>query len=275
MSQEEVVDRIYTLLVDKEDITWKAILYDLIKTEQMDPWDIDVSKLSARFLKTIKTMKGLNLNLPAKLIFASALLLRIKSRKLLKDDINALDQLLTAPENDEFYEDLQQEYNSMKHPGQDVNVQLHPRTPQPKKRKVSIFDLVKALDKALEVKHRRPFKPDTFREVKIPERKIDITELINNLHGKIEDVLSENDNVKFSQLLPGKKKSDIIYTFIPLLQLATTRKIDIEQNTHFGDITITKANPDFNHEDVEEKESKETTKDEVKEEIKVEVKSKK
>ena len=33
--------------------------------------------------------------------------------------------------------------------------QIYPRTPQPRKRKVSVFDLVQALEKALEVENRR------------------------------------------------------------------------------------------------------------------------
>ncbi|RLE39639.1 hypothetical protein DRJ17_00385 [Candidatus Woesearchaeota archaeon] len=241
MSKKEIQDRIYNLLMSEEEITWKSILYNAIKSEEMDPWDIDVSKLSARFLETIKAMKELNLNLPAKLIFASAILLRIKSRKLLKDDINALDQLLTSPETDEFYEELQQEYRAMKYPSQDTGVKLVPRTPQPRRRKVSIFDLVKALDKALEVKHRRPFKPDTFRKVEVPKKKIDISKLIEKVYSKIESMFKETEQVKFSQILPSKKKADVIYTFISLLHLANSRKINIEQLKHFGDITITKA----------------------------------
>ena len=41
-------DQILDMLLKKDELTWKDILYDLIKSERMDPWDIDVSKLSKK-----------------------------------------------------------------------------------------------------------------------------------------------------------------------------------------------------------------------------------
>jgi len=36
-------DKLYEMLMNKDEITWQTIIYDLVKTGEMDPWDIDVS----------------------------------------------------------------------------------------------------------------------------------------------------------------------------------------------------------------------------------------
>ena len=87
----------------------------------------------------------------------------MKSTKLVGDDLSELDRLLVGVE--EEVEELDFDETS-EIPKLDEIPTLIPRTPQPRKRKVSIFDLVKALEKALEVKTTkrdgRPLHPRYF-----------------------------------------------------------------------------------------------------------------
>ena len=39
-------DRILNLLMQKDEITWQTILNDLIKSGEINPWDIDISILA-------------------------------------------------------------------------------------------------------------------------------------------------------------------------------------------------------------------------------------
>jgi chromatin segregation and condensation protein Rec8/ScpA/Scc1 (kleisin family) len=76
-------------------------------------------------------------------------------------------------------------------------------------------------------------------EVKIPEKKIDVTELMHGIFGKIRSFFSKNNKkLTFSQLIPSNSKRDKVYTFIPLLHLENQRKIDMKQYRHFGEISI-------------------------------------
>ena len=52
-------EKIFDILVNQEDITWQTIIYDLVKSEEMDPWDIDVSQLTKKYISIIKEMKKL------------------------------------------------------------------------------------------------------------------------------------------------------------------------------------------------------------------------
>ena len=54
MQQQDVLD----LVLNQDDISWKTILYDLVKSEQMDPWNVDISLLTQQYIKTIKKMQS-------------------------------------------------------------------------------------------------------------------------------------------------------------------------------------------------------------------------
>jgi chromatin segregation and condensation protein Rec8/ScpA/Scc1 (kleisin family) len=65
--------------------------------------------------------------------------------------------------------------------------------------------------------------------------------LIKDLYSKILNFFKKSETIKFSELTPSSKKEDKIYTFIPLLHLVNSNKIDLEQNEHFGEIFIKKS----------------------------------
>jgi len=65
-----------------EEATWKDILIDLVKKNELDPWDIDIALLVDKYLETIKKIKLLDLRVPANIMLASALLVRLKSDML-------------------------------------------------------------------------------------------------------------------------------------------------------------------------------------------------
>ena len=231
-------EKIYEILYTKDDITWQTILYELVKNEEMDPWDIDISLLAKKYIDSIKKMKELDLRISGKMLLAAAILLKIKSNKLLNDDLVEFDRLLSEPEED-LEDDLglieeQPQYRHDSRP-------LIPRTPQPRKRKVSIFDLVTALEKALEVKRRRVLNSMPPMDVQIPKKTMDITKAIREVYSKVMIFFNVNKDSKlmFTQLLPpSNTKEDKILTFIPLLHLTTQRKVDLSQKEHFGEIEV-------------------------------------
>jgi len=229
-------ERIYDLLFDKDEITWQTILQELVKSEQMDPWDIDISALAKKYIDMIKQMQGADLRISGKVILAAALLLKIKSNRLVGEDLDALDRLFSQDEDEQLLGELSQEYT----PREKVEATLIPRTPQPRKRKVSIYDLMNALEKALEVKRRRVLQSIPPQNLQIPQRKINIGNIIQQVYGKIRAffVKSQEGMMSFSQLIPSESKEDRIYTFIPLLHLSNQRKVELFQQKHFGDIEI-------------------------------------
>ena len=241
---EEKHDKIFEILTQSNDITWQSLIMDLVKSEGMDPWDVDIGILTNKYITTLRKLKEHDFRVSGKVLLASAILLKIKSTKLMGEDMNALDSLFASTEEiDEqaFYNDLEQEMHYINTQRSDrQKYPLIPRTPQMRKRKVSIYDLVGALEKALEVKRRRVMRDIPESKITLPRESVDISLVIKQIHSKILNFFYKNKKKKlaFSTLLPSSDKEAKIRTFIPLLHLATNHKIDLNQEEHFGEIEV-------------------------------------
>src|SRR3989344_1857421 len=177
MPETTHVDRIFSLLTQQDEITWQTILYDLVRKEGMDPWDVDISLIARRYIELIRKLKEHDFRLSGKVLLAAAILLKLKSSKLVDEDITELDRLIRG-EEEGTSDDLLFEEPGAYRREELGDISLMPRTPQPRKRKVSIFDLVKALEKALEVKHRRVHNQMPAQPLAPHKKSRDITELI-------------------------------------------------------------------------------------------------
>jgi len=231
-------ERIFNIIFSKADeVTWQSIIYELVKTEQMDPWDIDVSILAQKYIDMLRNLKEHDFRISGKILLAAAILLKIKSNKLVGEDLSELDKLLIGVE-EEMEELGFDETGEITKMGEIAP--LIPRTPQPRKRKVSIFDLVEALERALEVKKRRLLNSIPPLNLEAPKKKRDVTEIIREVYGKIKSffISALGGKLTFSKLLPSESKEDKVHTFVPLLHLAQQNKIDLIQEIHFGEIEI-------------------------------------
>src|SRR3989344_6900304 len=82
IGQEQIHDLLFG-----EKLSWQAIIYELINTEQLNPWDLDLVLLSNKYLGKVRELEEANFFVSSKVILAAALLLRIKSEILLNDYI--------------------------------------------------------------------------------------------------------------------------------------------------------------------------------------------
>ena len=129
-------DKLFAIIFEKDEVTWQNMLYELVKEEGMNPWDIDVSLLTRRYIEMLKKLKEVNFRVSGKVVLAAAILLKIKSTRLVREEIGELDRLLSPHEEEsaeEFYDDLEKA-----HEQQQEFPELIPRTPLPRKRKISI-----------------------------------------------------------------------------------------------------------------------------------------
>ena len=234
--------QIFDLLLKKDDVTWKTLLHDLIQAEGMDPWNINVTQLTQKYINTVKEMQEHDLRISGKILLAAAILLKIKSSHLLENDISRFDALLNQEENDEeFFDELINETNKSQ---RDLrSYALIPRTPQPRNRKVSINDLIQALQRTMAVK-RRIIEKQRPQKFKMPSRKVDIMAAIRDMYTKITFYAQRKEQLTFSQLLPNNpSREDKVYTFLPLLHLENQNKIETTQQTHFSEINIKQRKP--------------------------------
>ena len=233
-------ETVYNLLFKDDDVTWQSIILDLIAKEQMNPWDIDISLIAQKFLEKLNKLKAMDFRVSGKIVLAAAIMLRIKSTKFISVDVAALDQLIANSEQEDFDLFEEGQGSQMLDYSQGEEPRLYPKTPQPRKRKVSVYDLISALEKALEVEVRRKPYIETAVEVKVPEPKGNINDSMKTVYQKVSSYFAKQPKMKltFDQLIPSEAKMDKVMTFIPLLHLDTQRKVDLIQQEHFGTIEI-------------------------------------
>src|SRR3989344_3697140 len=237
--------QIQDIIFNQDNITWQSLLMDLVKQEGMDPWDIDVSELANSYIKTVKKLKQANLGISGKVVLASALLLKVKSKRLIGDDMDNLDNLFKKSQDDPMligeFDDV-----DLLNPMLDQALgqffdepRLTPRTPQPRKRKVSVFDLVEALEKAMNLRRRRVTRdlPGLRHKLEVPEA-LDVGDIIVSVYRDIKEFYKKTGKreLKFSDLIKGDDKSTKVFTFIPLLHLHNERRLDLDQKEYLGEI---------------------------------------
>jgi segregation and condensation protein A len=238
-------EQIFEILFEHDEITWKQIIFGLIDSEQMDPWDIDISRIAQKFLVMLKKLKQMDFRISGKIVLASAILLKMKSTKLMEEEIAALDHLIHSAEEPVdlgLFGELPVEGALLiDQNGKGNRPGLVVRTPQPRKRKVSVYDLVEALEKALETDARRVREPPKLiKEAKAPQDHVDMSAIIREVYDKVNHHYKQRNAalLTFEDLIPSQEREDKVLTFIPLLHLDFQRKLDLEQRSHFGAINV-------------------------------------
>jgi segregation and condensation protein A len=251
-------EQIHDLLFGKE-MSWQSILYDLINTEQLDPWDIDISLLSERYLERIKELEETNYMISSKVLLAAALLLYLKSEILLNQDLKSIDEILFGRKEEKRY--------SMERIELDEDVpELLPRSPLPRLRKISLQELMQSLEKAIATENRRIRKhileKNALREsaISLPKgSRINVTDKIKELYIKIQDLLKDEEkqnHIPYAHI-SGSTKEEKIASFLPLLHLDNQKKIWLQQDEHFGEINIWLSKIYKKHHDIYEEIRKE------------------
>ncbi len=222
MAQEE---KLYNTILSKE-LTWEGLIRDIVTNEGLNPWDINISKLTNKYMKSIKKMKELDIRISGKFILAAAILLKMKSDYLIlkeKEEVEEKQETIIEYRKDDY--------------------EIQPNIPQPKERKVTINELINSLQKALVVKKRRKVKKEAQKvDVKLDLKKVDLGEKVSELYKKIVNFFQrfKKKSLTFSKLTPSEEREDIIWTIIPLMHLANQGKIEVDQKEQFGEIYVRK-----------------------------------
>ena len=224
------------------------LLLYLIKKEEVDIYEVNLTKLATQFIAHIDLMREFDLEIAGEFLVMASTLLYIKSRELLP-----VDQQVQV-ENEEDGEDprwelIRQlvEYKKFK----DAAAQLqtlearqegvYPRLPAKleftsdtpaTKPEVSIFDLLNAVNAVL----KRFEKRDNPRE--IYEDKWTVSEKIEY----IVRTLTTRENIRFSELFEdAMSRSEVVCTFLALLELIRLKQLVCAQPEAFAEIEIRRA----------------------------------
>ncbi len=248
-------DQIYDVAMNKDVIDWKSFLYELIYKGGLDPWDIDLGLLTKKYILSLKELKEIDFDVSGKFLTIAVFLLKTKTEALLEKDIRGIENSIASIESyDESFDDLDSLEDFDDHltdlsEKKKSKYTLRYRNPIARKRKVTIFDLIKTLEKTFEQSNRRRANffqrsGDAKYDGPMYEKKPkDLKQLIEELYDHILQELKFNKkgHVHFGHLVRGiEDKMGVLEKFIPLLHLHNSSKIKLEQENHFGEIKINK-----------------------------------
>jgi segregation and condensation protein A len=226
MTQEE---NILKLVIEKQ--SWEEVIYHIVSLENIDPWNVDLVKLTDGFIKYINKLEQLDFRIPAKIVFVVAVLLRLKSNYLsIFEEEETIEEMAKQPE----FVDL----------GIDPNlIQLGLPMKRLPRRQVTLDELITALRKVLVVTERRTERRRLWQsklQAQISEE--DISKRIEHLMNEIDGLMSKmaKDKVGFSQVVAKWSRNRIVDSFIPLLHLEQNQKIKTEQEDFFKEIWISR-----------------------------------
>jgi segregation and condensation protein A len=226
-------------LITGEELSWQAIIYDLIKTEQLDPWDIDLGVLAGKYVDIIQQLEEADFFVSSKVLLACSLLLRLKSEILINSYIQSLDDALYGRNEGKKYELERIEIDEGELPT------LVPRTPMARHRKVTLKELMGALNKAIDTENRRIKREIKGRQaeksalVVLPQGKhVPLKVRVRTIFNIVKNHLDGgNNHMKFSHMAESKEEK--LASFVPVLHLANGGKVFLRQPTHFEEIHMT------------------------------------
>jgi len=220
--------------------------YDLmlyfIKRDELNIYDIPISKITNEFLNYIRLMHFFDLELAGEFILTSASLMRIKSKMLLPAN-----EVENNEDNEDPRSELVQkllEYKQIKEVTNDLaniadnnkyyyykqlfevqNIEITDNLPY---KNANLFDLLNAFNNI--INRNKINKPEHFVE--------SVSKTVEERIVEIENEINLKNKISFYDFLKEESKEIIVLTFLAILDMTKQQKILITQEDNFDDIII-------------------------------------
>jgi len=218
------------------------LLLYFIKRDEINIYDIPISKITQEFLEYIKIMKYFDLELAGEFILMAATLMYIKSQMLLPINKDENEEAVEDPRNNLVQKLI--EYKKFKDAAIELKERLEPnryifyrsyfesdkliKDSVSNFKNATLFDLINAFKKAL----NRKFQNEVSHEVEIVNISVDEKSI------EIVKLLKHKKRIKFSELIINLPKYYIVVTFLAILELIKLKTIYVFQENDFDDIII-------------------------------------
>jgi segregation and condensation protein A len=225
------------------------LLLYLIKKEEVDIYEVNLTKMASQFIEYIDLMRSFDLEVAGEFLVMASTLVFIKSRELLPVE----QQVVVEGEEegeDPRWELIRQlvEYKKFKDAAGQLQAleerqeNVFPRVPvkpefveedAPAKQEIGIFDLLNAVNAVLK---RFQQKEASTRE--IYEDKWSVSEKIETVLA----IINERGTVRFAELFAtAANRSEVVCTFLALLELIRLKQLACVQPEPFAEIEISRA----------------------------------
>ena len=231
------------------------LLFHLVKKEELDIWEISISRITDQYLHYLQSMKNYNMDAAGDFLVMAASLLHLKSRMMLPRPPTLLQEF----EEDALYfgskEDLVRcllEYGRIKSAAsifkerERQQVRIFLRSPdRPQRviiinRQCSLYPYnLDSLKQAFQQLKDRKINKNKKTELNTHNTEFSFGEKIRQIISTIRKYASFHYSIDDFLLKGGK--DELVITFFALLELARRGRISLRQETMFGKIRISKA----------------------------------
>ncbi|MGN7468886.1 segregation and condensation protein A [Brevibacillus sp. SAFN-007a] len=230
------------------------LLLHLIDKAEVDIYDIPIAEITEQYLATIDHMQQLQLDVASEFVVMAATLLSIKSKMLLPkkeehvfqpfldmdvEEADPREELVARLLEYKRYKLLAEQLREMEIGRNQVftrpaeSLAPYVREEEHTVKNVTLYDLIHALEKLVQrAKEKEPLTKVSRDEISIKDRMTQIRQRVRAAGGM----------VRFSQLFSKMAtRSEIVTTFLALLELMKAKHITCIQNQLFQDIMICDA----------------------------------
>ncbi len=234
----------YKIKLDQFEGPLDLLLF-FIKRDELNIYDIPISKITKEFLDYVNLIKMLDLEVAGDFILMASTLMHIKVRMLLPrevdekgEEIDPRSELIQALLEYKKYKEMSEELSFFETSQRKINYRgnysadekITPPDYEILLKNVTIFELAKAIKRVLD-----GIKPEVFHEI----RKINISveEQISFIMSNLEN---ETELHFLSLINEMREKIRIVITFVALLELTKMGMIGIKESPNFNDFVLFK-----------------------------------
>lgn len=236
---------------DNKDLKVKLELFEgpmdlllyLIKKHHLDIQDIPVATVLKQYLEYLELMRLCDINVASEYLVIAATLIQIKSRMLIPQNENAVEEGLEEDPRDELVRRLL-EYQKFKEVAgflgdKEAIMQkqvvrsdtIKDYRPEGMYFEANMFDLISAFQKAL-----KDIPKDVFFEVLKDEYTVE------EKRDFISELLEEQDELDLAELFArSRTKMELVATFLAVLELVKMNRVSTVQQQLFGNIVLVKC----------------------------------
>jgi segregation and condensation protein A len=235
---------VYKIKLDHFEGPLDLLLF-FIKRDELNIYDIPISRITGEFLEYVNLIKMLDLEVAGDFILMASTLMHIKVRMLLPreidekgEEIDPRAELVQALLEYKRYKEMTEEFSLLESEQRKLNFRGNFSADEKEAppeydillKKITVFDLAKAFKKVIE----------GLKEIPVHEIiKINVT--IDQQIQYILDKLNEFGELHFRSLVEGMmEKIRIVVTFVALLEMTKMGSIGIKESTEFNDFIIMK-----------------------------------
>lgn len=232
----------YKIKLDRFEGPLDLLLF-FIKRDELNIYDIPISKITKEFLEYVNLIKFLDLEVAGDFILMASTLMQIKARMLLPrevdekgEEIDPRAELVQALLEYKRYKEMSEELSFFESNRRKLkfrgNFELDNKVAPPEfetlLKNITIYDLAKAFKKIIEGIKEEPVH-------QIRKINISIEEQIDYILSRFKD----KPEIHFLTLVEKmKEKIRIVITFVALLELVKFGQIGIKESANFNDFVL-------------------------------------